>query len=129
MLEEAWRLLVRRPSTAPALLPVAGGLLDDPADPVRLRAAHLLAVLGRQSARYADRLATLIDDAGEDSCYELFGEALRALVRIGTLTPAARAALRTVRGFDGRLARERNYKAFLQDEELRAAIEYLLALP
>jgi hypothetical protein len=68
-----------------------------------------------------------IADGGED--YELFGEALRALVRIGTLTPAARAALRTVRGFDGRLARERSYKAFLQDEELRAAIEYLFALP
>jgi len=34
-----------------------------------------------------------------------------------------------VRDFDGRLARERNYEAFLQDEELRAAIEYLLALP
>jgi hypothetical protein len=68
-----------------------------------------------------------IADGGED--YELFGEALRALVRIGTLTPAARAALRTVRDFDGRLARERNYEAFLQDEELRAAIEYLLALP
>ena len=68
-----------------------------------------------------------IADGGEG--YELFGEALRALVRIGTLTPAARAALRTVRGFDGRLARERNYEAFLQDEELRAAIEYLLALP
>ncbi|MCX4596424.1 hypothetical protein OG819_44280 [Streptomyces sp. NBC_01549] len=379
VLDEAWRLLVLRPSAAPALLPVAGRLLDDPADPVRLRAAHLLAVLGRESARYADRLATLIDDAGEDSylegtvgdyarwaltrigdpralpglverlyepyrehygrgyrisdprlpdvdavlvplrahadvllpalrevmrhhaahngghgpltgaflkvlkawgpdalpalpevvallddargslstvevlaamgpgaasaepalraCkplnwpghhwnaawaashmggdrtaalrligdavlteegpyygpvhlladfgtsaapyadrvrhimedtqglrraeaalalwsgtgepkpsisvleefvlpiadggedYELFGEALRALVRIGTLTPATRAALRTVRGFDGRLARERNYEAFLQDEELRAAIEYLLALP
>jgi hypothetical protein len=68
-----------------------------------------------------------IADGGDD--YEFFGEALRALTRIGTLTPATRAALRTVRGFDGRLAQERNYEAFLQDEELRAAIEYLLALP
>ncbi len=64
VLDEAWRLLVLRPSAAPALLPVAGRLLDDRADPVRLRAAHLLAVLGRQSARYADRLATLLDDPG-----------------------------------------------------------------
>ncbi|MFG2366292.1 hypothetical protein ACGFY3_32390 [Streptomyces mirabilis] len=68
-----------------------------------------------------------IADGGDD--YWRFGEALRALARIGTLTPATRAALRTVRGFDGRLAKERNYEAFLQDEELRAAIEYLLALP
>jgi hypothetical protein len=68
-----------------------------------------------------------IADGGDD--YGFFGEALRALTRIGTLTPATRAALRTVRGFDGRLAQERNYEAFLQDEELRAAIEYLLALP
>jgi hypothetical protein len=88
VLDEAWRLLVLRPYAAPALLPVAGRLLE-----------------------------------------WLFGEALRALARIGTLTPATRAALRTVRGFDGRLAQERNYEAFLQDEELRAAIEYLLALP
>ncbi|SFF67127.1 hypothetical protein [Streptomyces mirabilis] len=85
VLDEAWRLLVLRPSAAPALLPVAGGLLDDPADPVRLRAAHLLAVLGRQSARYADRLATLIDDAGEDSYLEgTVGDYARwALTRIG----------------------------------------------
>ncbi|SOE57665.1 hypothetical protein SAMN05446589_1245 [Streptomyces sp. OV198] len=88
VLDEAWRLLVLRPYAAPALLPVAGRLLE-----------------------------------------WLFGEALRALARIGTLTPATRAALRTVRGFDGRLAQERNYEAFLQDEELRAAIEYLLVLP
>ncbi|MFE2965864.1 hypothetical protein ACFXKC_19760 [Streptomyces sp. NPDC059340] len=85
VLDEAWRLLVLRPSAAPALLPVAGRLLDDPADPVRLRAAHLLAVLGRQSARYADRLATLIDDAGEDSYLEgTVGDYARwALTRIG----------------------------------------------
>ena len=52
---------------------------------MRLRAAHLLAVLGRQSARYADRLATLIDDAGEDSYLEgTVGDYARwALTRIG----------------------------------------------
>ncbi|MFE2520004.1 hypothetical protein [Streptomyces mirabilis] len=85
VLDEAWRLLVLRPSAAPALLPVAGRLLDDPADPVRLRAAHLLAVLGRQSARYADRLATLLDDPGKDPCLEgTVGDYARwALTRIG----------------------------------------------
>jgi hypothetical protein len=85
VLNEAWRLLVLRPSAAPALLPVAGRLLDDRADPVRLRAAHLLAVLGRQSARYADRLATLLDDPWKDPCLEgTVGEYARwALTRIG----------------------------------------------
>jgi hypothetical protein len=85
VLDEAWRLLVLRPSAAPALLPVAGRLLDDRADPVRLRAAHLLAVLGRQSARYADRLATLLDDPGKDPCLEgTVGDYARwALTRIG----------------------------------------------
>ncbi|MFF8024012.1 hypothetical protein ACFZDJ_23430 [Streptomyces sp. NPDC007896] len=85
VLNEAWRLLVLRPSAAPALLPVAGRLLDDRADPVRLRAAHLLAVLGRQSARYADRLATLLDDPWKDPCLEgTVGEYARwALARIG----------------------------------------------
>ncbi|MFF2124389.1 hypothetical protein ACFVW1_03120 [Streptomyces olivochromogenes] len=85
VLDEAWRLLVLRPSAAPALLPVAGRLLDHRADPVRLRAAHLLAVLGRQSARYADRLATLLDDPGEDPCLEgTVGDYARwALTRIG----------------------------------------------
>ncbi|MFD9301738.1 hypothetical protein ACFWCB_03400 [Streptomyces sp. NPDC060048] len=66
-LDEAWRLLVLRPSAAPALLPVAGGLLGDPDDAVRLKAAHLLAVLGPRAAGYADRLAGLLDDPGEDA--------------------------------------------------------------
>ncbi|MFF3460198.1 HEAT repeat domain-containing protein [Streptomyces sp. NPDC002730] len=65
-LDEAWRLLVRWPSAAPALLPVAGGLLANPDDAVRLKAANLLAMLGQRAAVYADRLATLVDDPGED---------------------------------------------------------------
>lgn len=85
VLDAAWQLLVLRPSAAPALLPVAGRLLDDPADPVRLRAANLLAVLGRQAARYADRLATLLDDPGKDPGLEgTVGDYARwALTRIG----------------------------------------------
>ncbi|MFD8821775.1 hypothetical protein ACFV1C_05315 [Streptomyces sp. NPDC059605] len=66
VLDEAWRLLVLRPSAAAALLPVAGGLLADPDDTVRLKAANLLAVLGRRAAPYADRLARLVDDPAED---------------------------------------------------------------
>ncbi|MCH0539178.1 hypothetical protein I3F58_06330 [Streptomyces sp. MUM 203J] len=67
-LDEGWRLLVVRPSAASALLPLAGALLTDPDDGVRYRAAHLLAVLGARAAPYVDRLAELLDDAGETGC-------------------------------------------------------------
>ncbi|MEU9015388.1 hypothetical protein AB0D12_37875 [Streptomyces sp. NPDC048479] len=89
--DEAWRLLVQRPSAAPALLPVAGGLLADPDGTVRLKAANLLAMLGRRAAVYADRLATLVDDPGEDGVTFIDGTvgdyARWALARIGD-TPA-----------------------------------------
>ena len=85
VLDEAWRLLVVRPSAAPALLPVAGGLLSDPDDEIRLKAANLLAVLGPRAAAYADRLAELVDDPGEDLMIEGgVGDFARwALARIG----------------------------------------------
>ncbi|MFF3249259.1 hypothetical protein ACFYWY_37345 [Streptomyces sp. NPDC002870] len=51
------------------------------------------------------------------------------MTRIGVITPAVRTALRTVKGFDRRLSPCRDYRAFLQDEELRAVIEEVLALP
>ncbi|MFZ3471079.1 HEAT repeat domain-containing protein [Streptomyces sp. 4.24] len=86
-LHAAWRLLVLRPSVAPVLLPVAGGLLGDPDDAVRLKAAHLLAVLGPPAAPYADRLAALVDDLGEDTVDYTEGTvgvyARWALARIG----------------------------------------------
>ncbi|AWZ04936.1 MULTISPECIES: hypothetical protein [unclassified Streptomyces] len=86
-LHAAWRLLVLRPSVAPVLLPVAGGLLGDPDDAVRLKAAHLLAVLGPPAAPYADRLAALVDDRGEDTVDYIEGTvgvyARWALARIG----------------------------------------------
>lgn len=88
-LDEAWRLLVLRPSAAPALLPVAGGLLANPDDAVRLKAANLLAMLGRRAAVYADRLATLVDDPGEDGVTFIDGTvgdyARWALARIGDM--------------------------------------------
>ncbi|MFF3396404.1 hypothetical protein ACFYW1_36530 [Streptomyces sp. NPDC002669] len=87
VLDEAWQLLVRRPSAASALLPVAGGLLADPDDTVRLKAASLLAVLGRRAAPYADRLARLVDDPAEDDHTYIEGTvgayARWALARIG----------------------------------------------
>ncbi|MFF4340670.1 hypothetical protein ACFY00_12120 [Kitasatospora sp. NPDC001540] len=79
------REFLQRRSTASALLPVAGALLDDPDGPVRLRAAHLLALLGPAAAPYADRLVALLDDTADDP--ELGGTvggfARWALVRTG----------------------------------------------
>lgn len=46
-LDEGWRRLLLRPSEGPALLPFAGGLLAHPDPGVRLRAVHLLAMLGK----------------------------------------------------------------------------------
>ncbi|MBT2401875.1 hypothetical protein [Streptomyces sp. ISL-100] len=84
-LDEAWRLLVVRPSAAAALLPLAAGLLADPDDDVRYKAAHLLAVLGRRAAPYADRLAAFLDDPGESRFFDgTVGDHARwALTRIG----------------------------------------------
>ncbi|MEV7324442.1 HEAT repeat domain-containing protein [Streptomyces sp. NPDC093970] len=84
-LDEAWRLLVVRPSTASELLPLAGELLADPDAGVRYRAAHLLAVLGVRAAPYADGLAALLDDPGEAGFLDgTVGEHARwALTRIG----------------------------------------------
>ncbi|MER6444255.1 hypothetical protein DEJ51_00795 [Streptomyces venezuelae] len=84
-LDEAWRLLVRRPSVAAAVLPLAAGLLADPDDDVRYKAAHLLAVLGHEAAPYADRLAALLDDPGESRFFDgTVGDHARwALTRIG----------------------------------------------
>ncbi|MFG2713611.1 HEAT repeat domain-containing protein [Streptomyces goshikiensis] len=84
-LDEGWRLLVDRPGAAPALLPVAAGMLADPDDDVRYKAVHLLAVLGRRAAPYADRLAALLDDPGESEFFDgTVGDlAAWALTRIG----------------------------------------------
>ncbi|MEU8546061.1 HEAT repeat domain-containing protein [Streptomyces roseoverticillatus] len=84
-LDVAWRLLVRRPSSEPVLLPVAGALLAHPDGSVRLRAAHILAMLGPRAMPCADRLAALLDDPGEDEFIDgTVGEYARwALARIG----------------------------------------------
>ncbi|MFI1650391.1 hypothetical protein ACH4XT_26055 [Streptomyces avidinii] len=83
--DEAWHLLSARPSAAAAVLPLAAGLLADPVDDVRYKAAHLMAVLGPGAARYADRLAALLDDRGESEFFDgTVGDHARwALTRIG----------------------------------------------
>ncbi|WP_030764337.1 MULTISPECIES: HEAT repeat domain-containing protein [unclassified Streptomyces] len=83
--DQAWRLLLTRPSVAAAVLPLAAGLLADPDDDVRYKAAHLLAVLGPEAAPLADRLAALLDDPGESRFFDgTVGDHARwALTRIG----------------------------------------------
>ncbi|MFG2989662.1 HEAT repeat domain-containing protein [Streptomyces sp. NPDC048257] len=84
-LDEAWRLLLARPSVEAAVLPLAAGLLADPDDDVRYRAVHLLAVLGHRAAPHADRLAALLDDPGESRLFDgtVGIHASWALARIG----------------------------------------------
>ncbi|MFF9243851.1 hypothetical protein ACF1AY_04120 [Streptomyces sp. NPDC014776] len=87
VLDEAWRHLVLRRSAAPTVLPLAARLLDCADDCVRLKAAHLLAMLAPDSGRHADRLAALLDDPGIDEISWIEGTAgdfaRWALVRLG----------------------------------------------
>ncbi|MFB8407414.1 hypothetical protein [Streptomyces sp. NPDC055912] len=66
-LDAAWLLLSDKRSTEAVLLPLAGALLTDADGPVRLRAANILAVLGRAAAPYTDALAGLLDDDASDA--------------------------------------------------------------
>ncbi|MEV6550951.1 hypothetical protein AB0M57_19900 [Streptomyces sp. NPDC051597] len=68
-----------------------------------------------------------VADGGET--YGSFLVALRALARIGTVSPAARAALRRVQASDRWLATYQDYRALLRHEEIWSAIDDVLALP
>ncbi|MFF9179336.1 hypothetical protein [Streptomyces sp. NPDC014793] len=87
VLDEAWRHLVLRRSAASTVLPIAARMLDCADDCVRLKAAHLLAMLAPDSGPYADRLAALLDDPGTDKISWIEGTvgdfARWALVRLG----------------------------------------------
>ncbi|ROR35882.1 hypothetical protein EDD39_7548 [Kitasatospora cineracea] len=63
---------------------------------------------------------------GGDS-YGFFRDTLQALVRMGEITPAIRAALLTIHQLDRRLSTEGGYPAILRDDELRGLIELALA--
>ncbi|MEV7024118.1 hypothetical protein [Kitasatospora sp. NPDC093558] len=66
-----------------------------------------------------------VADGGEG--FHLFGQALRALVRMGAIGPVTRAALLTIRRSDGRLCGDGGYPMILRDQELRALIDLALA--
>ncbi|MER5526830.1 hypothetical protein ABT075_19895 [Streptomyces sp. NPDC002677] len=65
---------------------------------------------------------------GDDS-FGSFLTALRAVARIGTVSPAVRSALLAVRERDRRLSPYRDYRAFLDDEEIRSVTDEAPALP
>ncbi|MFD8201331.1 hypothetical protein [Streptomyces sp. NPDC059701] len=66
---------------------------------------------------------------GGDDRYGDLTEALGAFLCIGTVTPAARRALRLVEARDTRLSPYRDYRAVLGDQEIRSAVAAVLALP
>ncbi|WP_226967177.1 hypothetical protein [Streptomyces phaeolivaceus] len=70
VLDRCLLLLVSRRSVEPAVLPSAGAALSHPDPSVRLRAAHLLGMLGPRATAYADRLAGLLDDSGVEEYNE-----------------------------------------------------------
>lgn len=65
VLDRCLLLLVARRSVEPTVLRLAGGVLHHPDPSVRVRAAHLLGILGPRATAYADQLAGLLDDSAE----------------------------------------------------------------
>ncbi|KAB1990216.1 hypothetical protein [Streptomyces triticiradicis] len=103
-------------------------LMENGAHWTRLTAAITLwSITGRAepSLRVLEEFIMPIADGGDD--FGFFRDALRALVRLGGISPAIRAALLTVRRSDRRLSAEGGYPMILQDQELRALIEQALA--
>lgn len=66
--------------------------------------------------------------ADGDDGYGGFGEARRALAKMGRVTPAVHAPLRAVTEFDRWLSQRRDYRSFRDDEQLRAAVGDVLTL-
>ncbi|MGE6737435.1 hypothetical protein [Streptomyces sp. NPDC059900] len=97
---------------------------------IRLRAAAALwSITGEPQPTASVAEEYLLPVADRGGAFGTFLDALHILVGIGAISPAARATLRTVRASERRLSHDRDYRAFLQDEEIRAAIDEVLALP
>lgn len=92
-------------------------------------AITLWAITCDASATLAVLEQVVVRFAGDDDHYGDLSEALHGFLRIGTVTPAARRALRLVAARDLRLSNDRDYRAILDDQELRSTIDAVLALP
>ncbi|MCC0093623.1 HEAT repeat domain-containing protein [Streptomyces flavotricini] len=94
----------------------------------RLTAAITLwEITGRAepTLRVLEEFVLPIADGGDG--FGLFGDALRALIRMGEISPAIREALLAVRHSDRRLSAEGGYPMVLRDQELRGLIEEAMA--
>ncbi|MEV0991207.1 hypothetical protein [Streptomyces sp. NPDC049949] len=94
----------------------------------RLTAAITLwEITGRvePTMRVLEEFVLPIADGGDG--FRLFGDALRALIRMGEISPAIREALLAVRQSDRRLSAEGGYPMVLRDQELRGLIEEAMA--
>ncbi|MFE7492729.1 hypothetical protein [Kitasatospora sp. NPDC057541] len=94
----------------------------------RLTAAVTLwSITGRPepSLRVLEEFVLPVADGGDG--FHLLRDALRALIRIGEITPTIRAALLTVRQSDRRLCTDGGYPMIVRDKELRALVDQALA--
>lgn len=95
----------------------------------RLTAAITLwEITGRvePSMRVLEEFILPIADGGDG--FGFFQDALRAVIRMGEISPAIREALLAVRQSERRLSAEGGYPMVLRDEELRGLIGEALAL-
>ncbi|MFE2553095.1 hypothetical protein ACFXGI_31790 [Streptomyces sp. NPDC059355] len=94
----------------------------------RLTAAITLwEITGRvePSMRVLEEFVLPIADGGDG--FGFFGDALRALIRMGEISPAIREALLVVRRSERRLSADGGYPMILHDAELRGLIEKAIA--
>ncbi|WP_406179802.1 hypothetical protein [Streptomyces sp. NBC_01006] len=94
----------------------------------RLTAAITLWELTGQvepSMRVLEEFVLPIADGGDH--FGFFGDALRALIRMGEISPAIREALLAVRQSQSRLSTHGGYPMILHDKELRGLVEEALA--
>ncbi|WP_030276820.1 hypothetical protein [Streptomyces sp. NRRL B-24484] len=96
----------------------------------RLTAAVTLwSITGRvgPTVRVLEEFVLPIAEGGDH--FGSFRDALRALLRIGGISPAIRGALLAVQPSDHRLSQLEGYERIFQDEQIRALIEQALACP
>ncbi|MFF1342244.1 hypothetical protein ACFVYT_30900 [Streptomyces sp. NPDC058290] len=75
--------------------------------------------------RVLEEFVLPIADGGDG--FGFFGDVLRALIRMGEISPAIREALLAVRQSERRLSTDGGYPMILQDAELRGLIEGAIA--
>ncbi|MGW3044479.1 hypothetical protein ACWC9T_31550 [Kitasatospora sp. NPDC001159] len=77
------------------------------------------------SMRVLEEFVVPVADGGDG--FGSLREALRALIRMGEISPEIRAALLTIRQSDRRLCAEGGYPMIVRDKELRALVDQALA--